>query len=42
MSYEQILLLLSVGLGLALVVAFVWWQNERDLAPLRKEQGKKK
>jgi hypothetical protein len=42
MSYEQILLLLSVGLGLSLVVAFVWWQNERDLAPLRKEHARKK
>jgi hypothetical protein len=42
MSYEQILLLLSVGLGLTLVAAFIWWQNERDLAPLRKEHSKKK
>jgi hypothetical protein len=25
-----------MGVGLSLVVAFVFWQNHRDLAPIRK------
>jgi hypothetical protein len=36
MTYEQIIVFLTIGVGLSLVVAFVWWQNERDLAPIRK------
>lgn len=44
MTYEQIIVFLTIGVGLSLVVAFVWWQNERDLAPIRKarEDARKK
>lgn len=42
MTYEQIIVFVTIGVGLSLVVAFVWWQNERDLAPIRKARDAKK
>jgi hypothetical protein len=44
MTIEQAILILMPFVGLAVVVAVVWWQNERDLAPIRKarEEAKKK
>ncbi len=42
MTLEQaILILMPVG-GLGVIAALVWWQNERDLAPIRKAREAKK
>ncbi len=30
---EEIIIALTPVIGLAMVVAFVWWQNERDTRP---------
>lgn len=42
MTLEQAILILMPFGGLAVVVAAVWWQHERDLAPIRKARDAKK
>ncbi len=42
MTLEQAILILMPFVGLAVVAAAVWWQNERDLAPIRKARDAKK
>ncbi|OAE23501.1 hypothetical protein AXG93_2080s1000 [Marchantia polymorpha subsp. ruderalis] len=42
MTLEQAILILMPFVGLAVVAAVIWWQNERDLAPIRKARDAKK
>jgi hypothetical protein len=42
MTFEQAVLILMPFAGLAVVAALVWWQNERDLAPIREAREAEK
>lgn len=39
---EKIILLLTPVIGVSIIAAVVWWQNERALAPIRKARDAKK
>lgn len=41
-DFEQAVLILMPFAGLTVVAALVWWQNERDLAPIRKAREAEK
>jgi hypothetical protein len=42
MTAELAMVFLIVTIGLSLVVAFIFWQQHRDLAPLRKSREPEK